>query len=58
MQIAEFCFGLSAAGLETGSGRAGLLIHPAGPVFFCSVTGRAGPKFFGPGLIFLARAGL
>jgi len=33
---------VSAVGLETGSGR-------AGPVFFCSVMGRPGRNFFGPG---------
>ena len=51
---------VSAVGLETGSGRAGLgrafqLLGQAGPVFLCSVTGRAetfsgrvGLDIFGP----------
>jgi len=41
---------VSAVGLETGSGRSGLFSHRAGPVFLCSVPGRAEP--------FSGRAGL
>ena len=43
MQIAEFCFGLSAVGLETGSGRAGLFIHRAGPGRACIFLQHNGP---------------
>jgi len=51
MQNSELCFGLCPSLLETGSGRAYIFLQS-------SRLGRAGPKFFGPGLIFLARAGL
>jgi len=40
---------VSAVGLETGSGQTGLFSHWAGPVFFCSVLGRAGPNHFRAG---------